>query len=631
MESGSSLKFAAVAMQMISKAVPAAFRCLMFLAIVSVSSGWAADDPQGFEETSILQAPGINDSVVSDSSRQILREVAAHRRAAEYDTAITKLRTAFVQVRQETEGQEHPLVVEILDEAVDVFIQAGRYEQAEGPLDNVITLREQQVAASEDRADRAYQQACLAGANLKLGWVLSRLGDPNAALPPFSKAVAGFETIFGISHQVVRRARQLEVSALWDAARLREAIAAQTKLVESLKRNTADKETLQESIEAKALLSMLLIRAGEFGAARMVWDAADAPAGRMAADDVLTDCYRGLVAAISGDYLATAGPWRRAKSEAIRQNKPGTAVVCDVLLATEKELWDPQAGSAGSFERALAAVVEHTGAITGREIELLEIIVEVLLDRSVLDRRLAGQAAELAEVIKTLKSKRGNQSPQDRMEDRIRLAESRFVAGDDAATDEIGPDLLEFRTKFGRGHRVTITGFVLLLRAAVLNDDGALAKAVGDYLCDVNPEEGAIASEASLSLLIGRASGMNMTDESPIAETLYTRWKKAREIKQSDQETDLSDTLLGLATGLQAEAKSEQAISLYQAALQMREKQYGKDTPEVAAVLVPLAYAYWLSGDAVSSRQTAQRAEKIWVTALGNKHPLVQLCTKLTQ
>jgi tetratricopeptide (TPR) repeat protein len=133
-------------------------------------------------------------------------------------------------------------------------------------------------------------------------------------------------------------------------------------------------------------------------------------------------------------------------------------------------------------------------------------------------------------------------------------------------------------------------------------------------------ETNQIISKEAGRLLHETASYLHDRARYPDAEPLYQRAVQVRERLFGSEYPEVAQSLNGLAELCREQGKFSEAEPLYQRTLQIRERHLGSEHPEVAQSLTNLANLYYQQGKYVEAESHYQRALHIFEKCLGREH-----------
>jgi len=135
-----------------------------------------------------------------------------------------------------------------------------------------------------------------------------------------------------------------------------------------------------------------------------------------------------------------------------------------------------------------------------------------------------------------------------------------------------------------------------------------------------NSEQFPVVSEEAGHLLYETALYLQDRARYQEAESLYQRALSIREQRLGPEHPDVALTLNGLARLYYDQSRYTEAVPLYQRARVIQEQQMGPEHPEVARTLNGLAIVYQEQGKYAEAEQLYQRAQRIQEQQLGPEH-----------
>jgi tetratricopeptide (TPR) repeat protein len=136
------------------------------------------------------------------------------------------------------------------------------------------------------------------------------------------------------------------------------------------------------------------------------------------------------------------------------------------------------------------------------------------------------------------------------------------------------------------------------------------------------------ASAALLNNVAGYSLGRAAYSD---AESLLRRALDIREKQLGKDHPDVAQSLNNLASLLRAQGNYSDAEPLYRRALEIREKALGKDHPSVAVSLWWMGVLHEQKGNFVEAEKLYRRALQIYLKVFGEKHPNTQNLKKYLQ
>ena len=567
----------------------------------------------------IAAAPAATPAAAaSDAAPDVDELLSAARRKADAGAtaeALADLRAANAAVKQ-AKGADAVELLQILDMAADVLVADGQMDAAEAPLKRAVAVREALVAKGV-----AVPEADVAGSLATLGTVRAARGGFTDAKPLLARAVAVFEKTLGAT-DASTTATLLRLAEV--RLGLGETAAAQDAFREAMERaRDRGGDGDAEFPVAAGRLARALASTGQPAAGVEVFAAALADHRRAVGDrPELASLLRDLaeLQLESGDAAAAAA----AADDALDIDRshggddhPATAtdrllrVRADVAagdgagLDEADTLASRLAADAAGGDEPLAAAGLRCAAVLAADVQDAPRALERWRRALEADRRLLGE------------------EHPDTAADRTGLARCILAAGNAAEARSLADAAaVAFGRARGPAHTETLEAVAVAGGAATMLGDLSSATKLLDRVLAANaPRSGPHADRDLARLSEGVAALKEQAGDAAGAAAARDAALEVRQRQFGDGGPEVAAMLVQLAEARHDGGAPAAAVPLYELAVSLASETHGSDHPEVAAILTPLARSLRAADANEAAAGALGRALAIWEATVGPDHP----------
>jgi len=579
--------------------------------------------------------------------QQYLESAQRKREAGDFEQALGDLRAANAIVKK-TRGDGHPDQLPLLDMAAEILVENDKMQEAEGPLQKAVALREALA-----REGQASQEVPLAASLLLLGKVHASLGKYESVVDMLKKAVRMLDTSLGPEHEKTFQARRelarsaeifeetlgpehpATLKALEELDAVQAALGDWTEAAANARRIIEVKRekfgpAAPETLAAVMKLTDLIAHGG--AAAEAITLQADAIAAAEAGDAppaVLVPSLRHLAALhlANEDYSPAIAAYTQARDlAAAHLGADGAEPLIDRLHLVDvaQKRGDDDPWDAG-FEAIVARLRELAGQGDPRAAEGLRLAANALLAADSFDR-----ASELYREALALDERLLGPTHVDVAADQTGLGRCLVGNGDTKAAEALLRTALQtMQREHGPAHAATLEVLARVAECAVRAGDAKIAEQTVTQILERRvPRQGAHAEEEFCRLVDGAAALCEKSGDTGKGGTLRDRLVTIRRSQFGESHEHVADVLVTMANARQAARDYAAATAMYEAGITIYEAAVGPEHPDIAAALLPLSRAYRAAGKNEDAEQALRRALGIWEATVGPDHEVTLATVK---
>jgi len=579
--------------------------------------------------------------------QQYLESAQRKREAGDFEQALTDLRAANGIVKK-TRGDGHPDQLPLLDLAAEILVENDKMQDAEGPLQKAVALREALA-----REGQASQEVPLAASLLLLGKVHASLGKYESVVDMLKKAVRMLDTSLGPEHEQTFQARRelarsveifeetlgpdhpATLKALEELDAVQAALGDWTGAAANARRIIAvNREkfgaSAPETLAAVMTLTDLIAHGG--AATEAITLQADAIAAAEAADAppaVLVPSLRHLAALhlANEDYSPAIDAYTRARDlAAAHLGADGAEPLIDRLHLVDvaQKRGDDDPWDAG-FETIVGRLRELAGQDDPRAAEGLRLAAGALLAADSFDR-----ASELYREALALDERLLGPAHVDVAADQTGLGRCLVGNGDTKAAEALLRTALQtMQREHGPAHAATLDVLARLAECAVRAGDAKTAEqCVAQILERRVPRQGAHAEEEFCRLVDAAAALCEKSGDAGKGGALRDSLVAIRRSQFGESHEHVADVLVTMANARQAARDYAAATAMYEAGIAIYEAALGAEHPDIAGALLPLSRTYRAMGKNEQAEQALRRALGIWEATVGPEHEVTLATVK---
>lgn len=617
---------------------------LLTTCLAAAAPGQPAESTTAAEPTPAKPLAGVEREV---RVQQYLESAQRKREAGDFEQALGDLRAANALVKK-SRGDGHPDQLPLLDLAAEILVENDKMQEAEGPLQKAVGLRE--VLAREGQSS---QEVPLAASLLLLGKVHASLGKYESVVEMLKKAVRMLDTSLGPEHEKTFQARRelahsvqifeetlgpehpATLKALEELSAVQAALgdwpgaaANARKIIEvkQTKLGAANPETLEAVITLTDLIAhggaaddAIALQAEAIAAA----EEADAPA------TVLVPSLRHLATLhlANEDYSPAIDAFTQARDLATAHfGADGAEPLIDRLhlvdVAQKRGDGDPWDAH---FEDVVARLRELAGQGDLRAAEGLRLAAGNLLAADSFDR-----ASELFREALALDERLLGPAHVDVAIDQTGLGRCLVGNGDTKAAEALLRTALQtMQREHGPAHAATLEVLTRLAECAVRAGDAKAAEqSVTQILERRVPRQGAHAEEEFCRLVDAAAGLCEKAGDAGKGGALRTKLVAIRRSQFGEMHEHVADVLVSMANARQAARDFTAATAMYEEGIGIYESAVGAEHPDIAAALLPLSRALRAAGKNDEAERALRRALGIWEATVGPDHEVTLATVK---
>lgn len=617
-----------------------------------LANPWCGEDSltRGQEMTGAtgIDDPGLAALMADASIGPALAKAIHFRETGKYDEALESLRGVNALLKKQR-SNNHPDQVPVLEMAGQILVEAGRKNDALGPLRKAVLVRESLIASGTGSEDEGLAATLLLLAAIEgqagraEGGIDSlvetvRLPDGSAAgehestttaRKNLKRALAIFEKSLGLGHPAsIRTLREL-VSLENAVGNHAAAVDLLTRLMECLRADRGDEDPeLVDLVLESANLRIWQGQAGEaVEAAKLAVEKSGSTAdGAPQRADNLRRFGECLL--LAGD--ASAAEVVLSEALALDRETHGedhASVVIDRLMqlrsANDQIGGLAETDQVGDCIKRLRTLATAGDPLAARGLRLAASLAIALGDTET--------AADCARRALALDSKALEADHPDLIADH-ELQANILVANADwtGARDAYKEAHRLARTAYGPSNTPTLRLARCIGECELRLKNLKSAARIASTLIDRRVSVGSPRDEVRLCDLVdGVAVGLDKANESAEASAILERFVMLRQEQLGPADPGLADLLVNLGNARQADRQWEAAIDRYLQAIKIAEQSAGADHPDLAAMLIPLARAYRSAQRHDEARNVLVQAAEIWSKWVDPQHPVARETNRL--
>jgi tetratricopeptide (TPR) repeat protein len=571
--------------------------------------------------------------------QQYLESAQRKREAGDFEQALSDLRAANALVKK-TRGDGHPDQLPLLDLAAEILVENDKMQDAEGPLQKAVALRE-----SLAREGQSSQEVPLAASLLLLGKVHAALGKYESVVDMLKKAVRMLDTSLGPEHEKTFQARRelarsveifeetlgpehpATLKALEELDEVQAALGDWTGAAANARKIIGVKQAQlgaanPETLDAVMTLTDLIAHGG--AADEAITIQAEAIAAAEAAEvspAVLVPSLRHLAALhlANEDYSPAIDAYTRARDlAAAHLGADGAEPLIDRLHLVDvaQKRGDDDPWDAG-FEGIVARLRELAGQDDPRAAEGLRLAADALLAADSFDR-----ASELYREALALDERLLGPAHVDVASDQTGLGRCLVGNGDTKAAESLLRTALQtMQREHGPAHAATLEVLARLAECAVRAGDAKTAEqCVAQILERRVPRQGAHAEEDFCRLVDAAAALCEKAGDAAKGGAIRDQLVAIRRAQFGESHEHVADVLVTMANARQAVRDYPAATAMYEAGIAIYEAALGAEHPDIAGALLPLSRTYRAIGKNPEAELALRRALGIWEATVGPEH-----------